>query len=499
VLTPAEMAEADRQAIAAGTPVEVLMERAGRAVARAVRRECGGIYGARVVIVCGKGNNGGDGLVAARVLRGWGARVHLFELERGVDPTAVTAALGRADVFVDAMYGTGFRGELEGDAAGVVDAADAFEGVVRLAVDIPSGVDGRTGAASGPVLPADLTVCFAALKSGLCFEPGRALAGAVEVVDIGIAVPPPTWASRGAATEPGATPQLDRVGVTEGRDVVACVPRRAVDAHKWSVGGLFVVGGSGGMTGAPLMVSHAAMRTGAGIVWCGVPGQHAAAAGSGTEVITKALPAADDGALDEPAADAVLDGLDRFGACVVGPGLGTAPATASAVRRLVRGAPVPLLLDADGLNALAGDLEPLRARTAATVLTPHEGEYQRLTGHAVGADRVAAARELAEQSGAVVLLKGPTTVTAGPDGRVALNLTGGSWLATAGTGDVLSGIVGGLLAQGVEPFAAAATGAWLHGRAADVAGHTGLVAGDLIAALPRTLAELDRAGDRTEP
>jgi hydroxyethylthiazole kinase-like uncharacterized protein yjeF len=177
------------------------------------------------------------------------------------------------------------------------------------------------------------------------------------------------------------------------------------------------------------------------------------------------------------------------------------------VLRLVRDAPVPLLLDADGLNALAGDLEPLRARSAPTVLTPHEGEYQRLTGHAVGADRIAAARELAEQSGAVVLLKGPTTVIAAPtgrseswcDGRVALNLTGGSWLATAGTGDVLSGIVGGLLAQGVEPLAAAAAGAWLHGRAADVAGHTGLVAGDLIAALPRTLADLDRAGDRTEP
>jgi NAD(P)H-hydrate epimerase len=484
VLTPAEMAEADRQAIAGGTPVEVLMERAGRAVARAVRRECGGIYGARVVIVCGKGNNGGDGLVAARVLRGWGARVHVFELERGVDPAALTVALGRADVVVDAMFGTGFRGELEGDAAAVADTARAFDRVVRIAVDIPSGVDGRTGAASGPVLPADLTVCFAALKPGLCFEPGRALAGAVEVVDIGIDVPPP---------------KLDGVGVTEGRDVVACIPRRTIDAHKWSVGGLFVVGGSSGMTGAPLMVSHAAMRAGAGIVWCGVPGHDAAAAGSGSEVITKALPATDDGALDQAAADVVLDGLSRFGACVIGPGLGTAPMTASAVRRLVSDAPVPLLLDADGLNALAGDLELVHDRSAPTVLTPHEGEYQRLTGHGVGADRIAAARELAEQSGAVVLLKGPTTVTVGPDGRVALNLTGGSWLATAGTGDVLSGIVGGLLAQGVEPFAAAAAGAWLHGRAADVAGHTGLVAGDLIAALPRTLAELDRAGDWTEP
>ncbi len=474
LVTPAEMAEADRRTIAAGTPVEVLMERAGRAVARAVRRGLGGAYGRRVVIVVGKGNNGGDGLVAARVLQSWGIRVATFALGEGVDRRALARELDRADLVVDAMFGTGFRGVLSGDAEWVAEQLDARTLPV-VAVDIPSGVDGLTGALDGPGVRATDTVTFAAAKPGLLFGPGRERAGAVEIADIGI--------------DPGAV----AVGVTEESDVAAWLPARKPSTHKWEVGGVMVVGGHTGMTGAPMFVSHAAMRAGAGIVWCGVPGQDAAAAGSGSEVITLALPATEEGALDGRAAATVLRDLDRFHALVLGPGLGGHERTQAAVTQLVADAPIPVVLDADGLNALRGDLSPLRVRhtmlASPTVLTPHDGEYTRLVGEPPGADRIEAARRLATAAETVVLLKGSTTVIAEPGarGRVAVNTTGGPWLATAGTGDVLSGIVGAFLARGAGAFEAAAAGAWVHGRAADRAGHTGMIAGDLIAAIPAAL------------
>jgi len=461
VLTPAELGEADRRTIAAGTPVDVLMERAGRAVAWTVRREMGGTYGRRAVVVCGKGNNGGDGHVAARALREWGVRVDVFTLDGGVDRQLCERALLRADAFVDAMFGTGFRGALDGAVLGPC-----------VAVDIPSGVNGQTGAVDGEAVHASHTVTFSALKPGIVFQPGAGLAGEVEVADIGIDLGDPA------------------VFVPELLDLALELPERAPDAHKWLSGAL-VVGGSGGMTGAPSFVSHAAMRAGAGIVWCGVPGEEAAARASGTEVITKALPSTPGGALDEPAAAEVLKAADRFRALVVGPGLGRDDHTAAAVRRIVAEAPVPLVLDADGLNALAGDIGPLRARSAATVLTPHAGEYVHLAGEKVGPDRLAAARSLAERARAVVLLKGPGEVIADGATRAAINTTGGPWLATAGTGDVLSGIIGAFLARGAEPFWAATAGAFTHGRAADVAGHTGLVAGDLIAALPAAIRSLE--------
>src|SRR5829696_2767956 len=438
VLTPAEMGEADRRTIAAGTPVDVLMERAGRAVAWTVRREMGGTYGRRVVVVCGKGNNGGDGHVVARALRAWGVRVDVFTLGAGLDRQLCERALLQADAFVDAMYGTGFRGALDGDAAWVAGAADAVLGPC-VAIDIPSGVNGQTGGVEGDAMHASHTVTFSALKPGLLFQPGAGHAGEVEVADIGIDLGDPS------------------VFVPELLDLALELPDRAADAHKWLSGAL-VVGGSGGMTGAPSLVSHAAMRAGAGIVWCGVPGDKAA---------------------------------DRFRALVVGPGLGRDDRTATAVRRIVAEAPIPLVLDADGLNALAGDVGPLRARSAPSVLTPHAGEYVHLAGEKVGTDRLAAARRLAERANAVVLLKGPGEVIADGATRAAINTTGGPWLATGGTGDVLSGIIGGFLARGAEPFWAAAAGAFTHGRAADVAGHTGLVAGDLIAALPAAIRSLE--------
>jgi NAD(P)H-hydrate epimerase len=477
VLTPAEMAARDSAAIAGGVSETVLVDRAGAAVARGARRLLGGAYGRRVVIVCGKGNNGADGRVAGQRLAGWGARVDRFDLA-GVEQPVLNRhnfdrALDRADLAVDAMFGTGFRGPLEGDAAFAADAITAAPCPV-LAVDIPSGVDGVTGAVRGPAaVEATATVCLAALKPGLLLYPGAALAGDVAVADIGIdpRTPPPS------------------LGVTEEADVAAWLPRREPESHKWSVGGVYVVGGSQGMTGAVMLASRAALRAGAGIVVAGLPGD-AAPRASGGEVITRSLPATPTGALDEAAAEAVLDGLDRFRALVVGPGLGRAPATVAAVRRLVAEAPIPLVLDADGLNALDGDVDLLAGRRAATVITPHAGEYARLAGEKVGEDRVGAARRLAERAGAVVVLKGSRTVIADPTGRAAINTTGGAWLATAGTGDVLSGMIGALTAIGLPAFRAGAAGAWVHGRASDAAGHAGLVAGDLIDALPAVLAGL---------
>ncbi|HUV09977.1 MAG TPA: NAD(P)H-hydrate dehydratase [Acidimicrobiia bacterium] len=463
LLTPTEMTEADRRAVASGTSVSVLMERAGRAVAWEVRRVLGGAYGHRAVVVCGKGNNGGDGLVAARVLRGWGVRCDVFELADEPDQDRVLTSLARADVLVDAMYGTGFTGTLHGIAAAVAERSAAR---TTVAVDIPSGVDGSTGAINGPAVQATTTVTFAARKPGTCFEPGRSRAGDVRVVDIGIDV--------------GAPAQH----VVAHGDIAAWLVPRAPDAHKWSAG-LLVVGGSAGMTGAPMLVGEAAMRTGAGIVWCAIPGGATAGA---TELVVKDMPSTTDGAIAAVAPE-VMTALGRFRAAVVGPGLGTADETRSVVHALIGAIPVPLVLDADGVNAFTGDAAALRSRPAPTVLTPHAAEYERLLGEPVGTDRLAAARRLADATAAVVLLKGPGTVVAEPGdaGRTAVVVNGNAALATAGSGDVLSGIVGGLLARGLGPFEAAAGGAWLHGRAADLAGHTGLVAGDLVRALPASL------------
>ena len=483
VLTPAEMAAADQHAIASGTPESVLIERAGRAVARHALRMLGGAYGRRVTVVAGKGNNGADGRVAARILCASGVGVDEISIEGALDHADLARALARAGLAIDAMFGTGFHGRLEGAAAEVQAALDA-SGVPVLAVDIPSGVNGATGAIEGAAVRATETICFVAYKPGLLFEPGRAHAGRVTVVDIGIDV--------------GATSAS--LAVFEASDLVLPVPD--VESHKWSSGCL-VVGGSNGMIGAPLLASTAALRGGAGMVVCGVPGADAAAQVSGRELVARALPTTAEGALDEDAAKAVLDDVARFRAVAIGPGLGRDERTQAAVRRIVSEADAPIVIDADALNALAADPSALAERNAArrplAVLTPHAGEYERLAGYPVGDDRVAAARALAARLHAIVLLKGPATVVAAPDGRAVVTLTGGPALATAGTGDVLTGVIAGFLAQGVEPFAAAATGAYVHGRAAQAAPDApDIVASDLVSALPRTLQALRTGRDPWE-
>src|SRR5262245_28413394 len=476
------MGEADRRTIAAGTPEAELVDRAGTAVAAHALRMRGGTYGRRVVVVAGKGNNGADGVVAAGRLRARGIGVDELSLADGIAPPALERSLARADLVIDAMFGTGFRGSLSGDGA-MVARAVAASGVPVLAVDIPSGVDGTTGEVPGEAIRANETLCFAALKPGLLFEPGRTHAGRVSVADIGID-------ATAAWSGPVTLHALDAADLR--------IPRRPAVGHKWSAAAL-VVGGSGGMVGAPLLAGHAAARCGAGMVVCGLPGAEGASRAGGTELVARALPATPEGALAANAPDAVLADIERFRALAIGPGLGRDARTQTAVRRIVAQCPIPVVVDADALYALATDPDALRARRGAgyppAVLTPHAAEYARLAYKAVDADRVVAARELAARLDAIVLLKGPGTVVADEAGRAVVNHTDSPALATAGTGDVLTGMIAGLLANGAPPFEAAATGAYVHGRAASVAG-TGddLVATDLIGALHRTLEPL-RSGD----
>jgi NAD(P)H-hydrate epimerase len=452
VVTPAEMRAVDA---AAPEPVEVLIDRAGAAVARTAIDMLGGTYGRRVVVIAGTGNNGADGRAAARRLA-----------RRGIAVTVLDAAhpgdrVPPCDLVLDAAYGTGFRGQWQPPDPG---------GAPVLAVDIPSGVDGATGVVASPVLTAERTVTFAALKPGLLFPPGQAYAGEISVVDIGLDV-----SSAGSH-------------VVEASDVAAWVPPRAVDAHKWRAA-VWIIAGSPGMSGAAHLSSRAAQRAGAGMVWLSSPGLSSDPAAP-TEVVGHALPHA------RWSAD-VLDDSGRFQALVVGPGLGRADETATSVRELVGKSPLPVLVDGDGLFALAwssdGPGPVLRARSAPAVITPHDGEYQLLTGHRPPVDRIAATRQLAAEVRCVVLLKGPTTVVAEPDGTTLLATAGDARLATAGTGDVLSGIIGALLAQQVEPGRAAAAGAWLHGEAAQLGFARGLVAGDLPDLLPRVFAALSTA------
>jgi NAD(P)H-hydrate epimerase len=443
VVTPAEMAAVDA---AASEPVEVLIERAGAAVARAALGLLRGAYGRRVVVVAGKGNNGNDGRAAARRLAARGVAVLL------IDAKSASELLPEADLVVDAAYGTGFRGDYDAPAPG---------GAPVLAVDIPSGVDGLTGAAGDGAVRAVATVTFAALKPGLLLQPGRSRAGVVTVADIGLDVS-------------GA-----RAHVVDRADVAVWLPARPAESHKWKAA-VWLVAGSPGMTGAATLAARGAQRGGAGYVRASVPGGEPGGH-MPVEVVQTHLPASGWAA-------EVCEGLGRFKAAVVGPGLG-ADVSAADVRALVTGAPVPVVVDGDALTALGRVEGPLGGH--APVLTPHDGEFERLTGAAPGADRFEAVRALAATAGCVVLLKGPTTIVAAPTGEALVTLAEDARLATAGTGDVLSGVIAALCAGGLAPFRAAAAGAFLHERAATLGFARGLVAGDVADLLPSAIETLE--------
>jgi NAD(P)H-hydrate epimerase len=482
------------------------MERAGRAVARAALDLLGGAYGRRVLVLCGKGNNGGDGFVAARHLARAGCGVVVVMIERPADPREPAAEnfarlaeqrirvrmfsdavlereLARTDIAIDAIFGTGFRGMPEDEWAAAIAGLNR-SAVPVVAVDIPSGVNGQTGAVEGDAVWAELTVTFGAAKVGDVLLPGAEHTGTVRVVDIGF---------------PEDLLRTD-VWLIDPDDVADSLPSRPVDSHKRSSGVLVVVAGSRGMTGAVRLIAGAAGRMGTGLVIVAAPEGVMPQVQSGlTEATFLPLPETDEGTVSALALAPVLERLGSAHAVAVGPGLTAQEETAGFVRALVRASPVPLVIDADGLNAFAGRAAELSDRQSDAVLTPHAGEFGRLTGvkpRDLEADRLVHVRSLASVTRAVTLLKGSRTVVASPDGGIRINPTGSAVLATAGSGDVLTGMIGGLVARGIPVVDAAAASAYIHGLAGLLAGADlgeGTIAGDLVTRIPSAVSRLVRA------
>ena len=487
LVTPDEMAAADKAVVESGTSVEVLMDRAGRAVARIAIEMIGGRYGRRVVLVCGKGNNGGDGFVAARVLASQGLRVgcllvadgsevtgaarHHMELARArgvrIEPF-VSDRLAGADLVVDAIFGTGFRGEAGGTAS---DAIRAIRGsdVPVLSIDIPSGLDGHLGVVDPTHVVADVTVAIAAEKIGTFVAPPEVV-GVVDLVDIGIPV--------GAA----------EAHVVQGSDVGAWLPQPDADEHKRSRGALAILAGSDDMTGAAALVVRGALRAGCGYVMLGCTERVAA-------IVQETCPEAlvhvvsDSDRLDPSALDRFSSALDKATAVAIGPGLGRGDDQSKLVERVLADVELPIVLDADGLNAVQGATDLLARRGKHLVITPHPAELARLMDIPVDGiqkDRIAAARSAARSFGCDVLLKGHRSVIVTASGVTHLNPTGGPQLATAGTGDVLTGAIGAFRAAGWDNSLQAAT--YLHGLAGDLAGDNGVLAWDVAEAIPDAIA-----------
>ncbi len=474
-------------------PSLTLMERAGTAVADAAERL---LSAGPVRVVCGKGNNGGDGIVAARVLFDRGLEVELLllwpveELSsdsrsnldrytgsiRRPDPDSVAPMLAGSGVIIDAIFGTGFSGAPREPAASAIEAINEA-GATVVACDIPSGIDASSGEGEGVAVAATETLSFHALKVGHRIAPGKWCSGVVSVIDIGI---------------PDDAPGEPAAGVLE-TSVLGRAPRRGAESNKFSSGNVLVVGGSRGMTGAVSMASLAAIRAGAGYAAVAAPASlEPILEVKLTEVMTLGV-AEVDGSLAPEAAERILDRAESAACVVVGPGLGRERGAAELARGLCESVEAPLLVDADGLGALGADLELLARREAPTIITPHAGELGRLLDRdsgEVSARRLSCARTAADRSGAIVVLKGDDTIVADAE-RIAVNAVASPGLATAGSGDVLSGTIAALVARGMDPFAAACAGVIAHARAgvraAERVGVESVIATDVIGALPAGL------------
>jgi hydroxyethylthiazole kinase-like uncharacterized protein yjeF len=486
LLTSEEMGAADRLAIAGGVPGIVLMENAGRGVADEVARRFPDA--GTVAVLCGPGNNGGDGFVAARLLHDKGYAVRLgfdgdvdrlppdasamAKLWAGVVAPLSEALFADADVVVDALFGAGLARPIEGQFATLIEALNA-SGRPVVAVDVPSGVDGATGAVRGVAVRAGATVTFFRLKPGHLLVPGREACGAVSVVDIGI--PDEVLAiikPRAFANEPVLwLPQF---------------PWPKVEGYKYTRGHAVVVSGPAYSTGAARLAAMGALRAGAGLVTVASPKDAVIVNASHlTAIMVREA--------DDAAGLAALLADERKNAVLIGPGTGVGDHTKALVRAALA-SKAAVVLDADALTSFAQDRDELfvaiARRDAPVAMTPHEGEFARLFGPVGEGEKLEAAREAAARSGAIILMKGPDTVVAAPDARASINATASPWLATAGTGDTLAGMVLGLLAQRMEPFAAVSAAVWMHGRAAQLFG-PGLISEDLAPMIPAVLRELE--------
>ena len=506
LVTTEQMMAIDRRTIDEwGIPAAELMERAARRVVEVIESYWDGLEDLAVLVVCGKGNNGGDGLAVARLLGRAGVRTQVFlaaprgaflgeaaaqlaafEAEGGCALEALTprgievfaAGLTEVDLAVDALLGTGTSGPPRAEMVPLIEGLNRWERPV-VAVDMPTGMDGDTGQVPGACVQAALTVTFGQAKVGQFFYPGRRYCGTLLVEDIG-------FPQEVVAQSPAAAYQLSA------RDAARMLPARQPNAHKGSFGWVALVAGSVGMTGAAALAAESAMRSGVGRVSLGVPASlNDVLEAKLTEVMTRPLPEVrKHRCLALRGVGEVRQMASRCQVLALGPGLGRHRETAQLVRRLVETVDIPVVVDADGLNALAGFSELIERRQAPLVLTPHLGEFAGLTGLSVGqieADIVDIARAWALKWGHVLLLKGAPSLVACPDGRVIVNSTGNDGMATAGSGDVLTGVVAGLIAQGLTGDKAAILGMFIHGRAGDLArdrlGPWSMVAGDICQSL----------------
>ncbi len=504
--TAAQSRSIDRRAIEEiGIPSVVLMENAGLAVVAVVTRRLGDLRGRTLTLLCGKGNNGGDGFVIARHLHHRGARVLPFlavpladlsgdarlqaqiAANIGLPVREVTtagdvrAALAESDLVVDALLGTGTRGEVAGLLGELIDALNAC-GRPVVAVDVPSGLDVDGGHACGRCVRAAETVTFGVLKRGLVLYPGAEYAGAVSVA--GISIPPEAVSAEGIA-----------VTFVEAPEAAALLPRRDAWAHKGSAGNVLVVGGSAGMTGAAAMASLSALRAGGGLVRLAVPQSlNDILEAKVTEVMTVPVAETPERSFAPAGLEDVLPLAEQSTCAALGPGLGRHPDTVRGFQELLPRLSIPMVIDADGLNALAERPEVFGGLQAPAVITPHPGEMSRLLGRStteVQAARIECAQEAARRFGVVAVLKGARTVVAAPEGSVFINSTGNPGMASAGMGDVLTGAIAGLIAQGLRPLDAAILGVFVHGLAGDLAaaerGATGILATDVQERLPAAL------------
>lgn len=496
-LTAAEMRSVDAASADHGMPGSVLMENAGEALTQAALKEAG--QGGRFFVLCGLGNNGGDGLVVARKLAGHGRSVFVeltgegtalqhdaarnFDalVACGVTPAPIPPELGagQGDVVVDALLGTGLSRAPEGRIAEAIGRISAWRaaGARVVSADLPSGLDSDTGLPLSPCVSADVTLSFGYVKRGQVIEPGASRCGRLEIIDIGI-----PRAAEKVLTGPG-------VYLLEESDVRGRIPRRRADSHKGTYGHVLVIGGSWGKTGAASLAALAALRGGAGLVTVAtrpealVPVMQHAPEIMGLELVNE-------GALGPRDLNALLDAAEGKQAVVLGPGIERDDDTWKFLGAFLEELTCPCVIDADGLNALAGHLELLQRAKSELLLTPHPGEMARLlnlTTPEVQKNRVALTSAFAKDHQVVLVLKGARTLIGRDDGTLFINQTGNPGMATGGTGDVLSGLCGALLAQGLSTEDAAVAGTWVHGLAGDLAkeqrGEMGLIASDLLQGL----------------